>query len=178
MRKSFIFLLVIFVCALGSAAAQSEPNSETNESVSGTFSVSAKAINTSTLSGSAIASQISEARRLLSSRPTAGMASDRVTLAAFDPETSQTTIVSLPKKEFLTKDADLSATSEPGRSLRVHVVRANGVNTAVTVTDVSNGRSLLPLLVQFPIVKGGAVTEMAYYTSAHPALLSSSATAA
>ena len=62
--------------------------------------------------------------------------------------------------------------------MRVHVVRANGVNTAVTVTDESTGRSLIPLLVQFPIVKGGALSEMAYYTSAHPALLSPALTTA
>src|SRR5258707_1918005 len=79
---------------------------------------------------------------------------------------------SLPKDEFLVKDANLSATAEPGRNMRVHVVRANGVNTAVTVTDESTGRSLVPLLVQFPIVKGGSLSEIAYYTSAHPALLS------
>jgi len=44
--------------------------------------------------------------------------------------------------------------------------------------DASTGRALVPLVVQFPIVKGGVVTEMAYYTSAHPALLSSSITSA
>jgi hypothetical protein len=50
-------------------------------------------------------------------------------------------------------------------------VRANGVNTAVTVFDEKN-RSLLPLAVEFPIERNGAFREMAYYTSAHPALLS------
>ncbi|HCX30968.1 MAG TPA: hypothetical protein DHU55_14560, partial [Blastocatellia bacterium] len=33
-------------------------------------------------------------------------------------------------------------------------------------------RSLVPLVVEFPIEKGGVFREMAYYTSAHPALLS------
>lgn len=56
-----------------------------------------------------------------------------------------------------------------------HKVR---LNTAVTVIDTSNGRSLVPLVAEFPIVKGGAVTEVAYYTSAHPALLSPSITSA
>jgi hypothetical protein len=101
-----------------------------------------------------------------------------VTLAAFDPDASQTKLFSLPKNEFLKKDANLIATDEPGRTVRIHVVRANGVNTAVTIDDASTGRSLLPLIVQFPIVKGGAVTEMAYYSSAHPALLSPAITAA
>jgi hypothetical protein len=182
MRKSFIILLAIFVCALGStaASAQPEPNRQTNQSVSSPSLFLAQAINESdgsdTLSASAIAGQISEARRLLSSRQTSGMARDLVTLAAFDPETSQKIIFSLPKNEFLIKDADLLANTEPGHTVRVHVVRANGVNTAVTIVDASTGRALVPLLVQFPIVKGGVVTEMAYYTSAHPALLSPSIT--
>ena len=181
MRKSFIFLLVIFVCALGStaAAAQPERNSQTNQSVSGASLFSTQTVNASdALSASAIAGQISEARRLLSSRQAPGTARDLVTLAAFDPETSQTTTFSLPKNDFLIKDADLLATTERGRTIRVHVVRANGVNTAVTIVDASTGRALVPLVVQFPIVKGGVVTEMAYYTSAHPALLSSSITSA
>jgi len=50
-------------------------------------------------------------------------------------------------------------------------VRANGVNTALTLTD-NTGRVLVPLVVEFPIEKGGLFREMAYYTSAHPALLS------
>src|SRR5258708_38535160 len=169
MRKSFIFLLAIFVCALGSTAgsAQSEPNSQTNQSVSSPSLFLAQAVNapdgSDTLSASAIAGQISEARHLLSSRQTSGVARDLVTLAAFDPETSQKIIFSLPKNEFLIKNADLLATPEPGRTIRVHVVRANGVNTAVTIVDAATGRALVPLLVQFPIVKAGVVTEMAYY---------------
>lgn len=177
MRKSFIFLLTIFVCALGSvaASAQSELNSSSSIVVSQPSS-NTDISETTSLSASNIASQISEARRLLSLRQTS--ASDVVTVAAFDAETSQTRMFSLPKNEFLLKDANLTATAEPGRTVRVHVVRANGVNTAVTVTDESTGRSLIPLLVQFPIVKGGALSEMAYYTSAHPALLSPALTTA
>src|SRR6266851_3454249 len=113
MRKSFIILLAIFVCALGSTAtfAQSEPNSQTNQSVSSPPLFLAQAVNapdgSDTFSASAIAGQISEARRLLSSWQESGVARDLVTLAAFDPETSQTTIFSLPKSNFLIKDADL-----------------------------------------------------------------------
>jgi len=119
-----------------------------------------------------IFSQITEARRLLSSRPTSVVSRDLVTVAALDTDTSKISTFSLPKNEFLVKDADLSASMQTGATVRVHVVRANGVNTAVTVANVSTGRTLVPLMVQFPIVKSGAVTEMAYYTSAHPALLS------
>lgn len=172
MRKSLVFLLTIFVCALGSATTSAQSSSTTGEAKA------AEVSNTNLLSASDLVGQISQARRLLSSRPTSGLEPDRVTLAAFDSETLQTIVVLLPKNEFLTKDADLLTTSEPGRAIRVHVVRANGVNTAVTIDDASTGRSLVPLLIQFPIVKGGAVTEMAYYTSAHPALLSPAITSA
>jgi hypothetical protein len=50
-------------------------------------------------------------------------------------------------------------------------VRANGVNTAVIVSD-NTGRQLVPLVVEYPIERNGFFREMAYYTSVHPALLS------
>jgi hypothetical protein len=170
MRKSFIFLFAIFVCALGSAAAQPGLDSAANNSTATNLSVE------QTSSALDISGRISEARRLLSSRP--AVSRDMVRVAAYDPAASQTAIFSLPKIEFLKKDAVLLTNTDSGHALQVHVVRANGVNTAVTVTDTSNGRSLVPLVAEFPIVKGGAVTEMAYYTSAHPALLSPSITSA
>lgn len=184
MRKSFIFLLAIIVCALGStpAPAQSESNSQTRNAVSGPFSSAADKASPASIAtalpSSDIFSRISEARRLLSSRQTSGASGDTVTFAALDTATSQIIIFSLPKTEVLVKDADLSATMQTGGAVRVHVVRANGVNTAVTVADASTGRQLIPLMVQFPIVKSGAVAEMAYYTSAHPALLSPAVTEA
>jgi hypothetical protein len=172
MKKSFIFLFAIFVCALGSANAQSELNSETNSPAGANLS------SDQGLTTADIAVRISEARRLLSSRPASDVSREVVRVAAFDTDASRTTVFSLPKTEFLKRDAVLFATAEAGRALRVQVVRANGVNTAVTITDTSTGRSLVPLLAEFPIVKGGALTEMAYYTSAHPALLSPSVTSA
>jgi hypothetical protein len=173
MRKSFIFLFAIFVCALGStttAQAQSGSNREPQNAVSVEPAISASEGSAAALPSSDIFSRIAEARSLLSARQTPG--ADTVTVAAFDPATSKISVFSLPKNEFLVKDADLSATTQAGSAVRVHVVRANGVNTAVTIADASTGRNLVPLLVQFPIVKAGAVAEMAYYTSAHPALLS------
>jgi len=124
-----------------------------------TASKASEAVVATGLPSSDISSRISEARRLLSSRQTSGTSRDLVTVAAFDPATSQITIFSLPKTEFLVKDADLSVNTQAGGTVRVHVVRANGVNTAVTAADVSTGRQLVPLLVQFPIVKAGAVSE-------------------
>ena len=96
---------------------------------------------------------------------------DFVTLAALDHLTGRTHLITLSKDTFLTKGAEVTMTSSLGFPLSVRVVRANGVNTAVAVFD-AQGRSLVPLVVQYPIEKGGVFREMAYYTSAHPALLS------
>jgi hypothetical protein len=117
-----------------------------------------------------------EAQRLLKSRPLAtAMTSpsiEFVTLAALDRATSRTHLITLSKQTFLTKGAEITTTSSLGTLLQIRVLRANGVNTAVSIVD-PEGQSLLPLLVEFPIEKGGLFREMAYYTSAHPALLSS-----
>src|SRR5438552_4541681 len=94
-----------------------------------------------------------------------------VTIAALLPETSQIHLIRVNKQTFLIKGSELSAVSTMGLPVQLRVVRANGVNTAVTIFDDKN-RSLLPLAVEFPIERKGVFREMAYYTSAHPALLS------
>ena len=118
--------------------------------------------------------RISEAQRLMKARPvpTAMTPSlDLVTIAALLPETSQIHLIRVNKQTFLTKGAEISGVSTMGLPVQLRIVRANGVNTAVTIFDDKN-RSLLPLVVEFPIEHGGKFREMAYYTSAHPALLS------
>ena len=98
-----------------------------------------------------------------------------VTIAALLPETSQIHLIRVNKQTFLTKGSELSAISTMGLPVQLRIVRANGVNTAVTIVDDKN-RSLLPLIVEFPIERRGVFHEMAYYTSAHPALLSADLT--
>ena len=117
--------------------------------------------------------RISEAQRLLKARPmpTAMTPSlDFVTIAALLPETSQIHLIRVNKQTFLTRGSEVSGVSTTGLPVQIRVVRANGVNTAVTIFDDKN-RSLLPLVVEFPIERAGKFREMAYYTSAHPALL-------
>src|SRR2546429_1494857 len=120
--------------------------------------------------------RIDEAERLMKVRvlPTAMPVPsiDYVTLAALLPETSHIHLIRIAKQTFLTQAAEFSATTSLGLPVQIHIVRANGVNTAVTVFDEKN-RSLVPLVVEFPIERRGQFREMAYYTSAHPALLSS-----
>ncbi len=127
------------------------------------------------LSPPQIQARIAEAERLLKSRPLqTAMTSpsiDLVTLAALDRGTSRIHLLSLYKTTFLTRGSELTVPSSLGNTLSVRILRANGVNTAVAIFD-SQGRSLVPLVVEFPIEKRGVFREMAYYTSAHPALLS------
>ena len=114
--------------------------------------------------------RITEARQLLQESPT--ISRDSVRLAALDSTNGELTTIPLSKDEFLTKDANIEATTAAGEKVRVRVVRANGVNTAITLGDATTNEALIPLVVQFPIVRDGAVSEVAYYTSVHPALMS------
>ncbi len=122
-----------------------------------------------------IQSRITEGKRLLKSRPMATAMTtpsiEFVTIAALDRQTSRTHLVTLSKETFLTKGAEVTITSSLGVPLTIRVLRANGVNTALTI-NTPERHELAPLLVEYPIERNGLFREMAYYTSAHPALLS------
>ena len=134
--------------------------------------------SSSRLSPSKIHQRIEEAERMLKTRPhptaMATPAIDTVTVAAMLPD-SHIHLFRISKELFLTKGSEIPATSTDGLPVTIRVIRANGVNTAVTIFDDKN-HSLTPLLVEFPIERRGVFREMAYYTSAHPALLSNDLT--
>ena len=127
------------------------------------------------LSPARIRTKITEVKRLLRSRPSltaiSSPALDYVTLAALQTETGQIHLLPLSKQSFLQRGNELALITSLGTPVQLRILRANGVNTAVTIFD-NQGRSLVPLLVEFPIEKRGVFREVAYYTSAHPALLS------
>jgi len=127
------------------------------------------------LSPERLRTRIDEAERLMKTRPLptalTGPALDYVTLAAFMPESSQIHLIRIAKETFLTRGAEFPSITSRGLPVQIQILRANGVNTAVTIFDDRN-RSLFPLVVEFPIEKRGVFRETAYYTSAHPALLS------
>jgi hypothetical protein len=128
------------------------------------------------LTPSVIQNKISEAQRLLRTKPkqTAALTTpsiEFVTIAALDRTTSKTHLVTISKKTFLTKGAELTMTSSYGVPLTIRILRANGVNTALTIFT-PEGDALVPLTIEYPIERNGAFLETAYYTSAHPALLS------
>ena len=180
MKIRLLFPLLLVLCAVAPALAQMQTSSATEQPQLFAPSASAAAEPVSlsipaTLSAKAIDARIEEAKRLLKSRAAAGATapSDYVTLAALDAADGRIQLLSLEKELFLKRGSLIETTTAGGDAVRVMVVRANGVNTAVQINDTKSGRALVPLVVQYPILRGGEAREMAYYTSAHPALLSS-----
>src|SRR5215213_4597070 len=127
------------------------------------------------LTPSLIQGRISEAQRMFKTRPKpTAMAVGQiefVTMAVLDRDTARTHFITLVKKTFLTKGYVINTTTSQGTSVTVNIVSANGVNTAMT-SFTPDGKALAPLTIDYPIERGGKFLETAYYTSAHPALLS------
>ncbi|HYN84971.1 MAG TPA: hypothetical protein VER32_06945 [Pyrinomonadaceae bacterium] len=120
-----------------------------------------------------IRARLLDARRALEThRPET---TEAVRLAVEDGASGAMHLVEVPKEIYLAKGAEAELVSSLGEAVRLRVVRANGVNTAVNVTDGA-GRELRPLVVQYPIEREGRLEEVAYYTSAHPALASDALT--
>jgi hypothetical protein len=111
--------------------------------------------------------RIAEARRALERTP--ADSTDFVTLAVGDADGGRVQLLKLAKTDFLKKDAEMTVVSSLGEPLKLQVVRPNYVNTAVRVRDEA-GRELQPLVVRYPVERDGALAEVAYYTSAHPAV--------
>jgi hypothetical protein len=113
--------------------------------------------------------RVQKARRVLEKLPAATNETlDTVTLAVGDADGDVRTLT-VSKEEFLKKGNTLALPSSDGELLKLTVVRPNYVNTAVRVSD-AEGRELQPLAVRYPVEKGGALKEVAYYTSAHPSV--------
>ncbi len=128
------------------------------------------------LTPSVIQARISEAKRMLRTKPvptamTTTPSIQFVTVAALDRDSSKMHFVTMSKETFLKKGAELSTVTSLGTNVNVKIIRANGVNTALTIVT-PEGKALAPLIVEYPIEKGGMFKELAYYTSAHPELLS------
>ena len=127
------------------------------------------------LTPSVIQTRISEAQRMLKTRPkTTALAVGQiefVTIAALDRETTRTHFITISKQTFLTKGAELNTITSEGTNVNLRIIRANGVNTALTIFT-PDGKALAPLTIEYPLERGGKFLETAYYTSAHPALLS------
>jgi hypothetical protein len=128
------------------------------------------------LSFSEIKSKIAEAKRQLQSKPQLIASEDPklqtnfVRIAFMDPRSSKIDFVTLSKDVYLKTGAVNQASSTDGRMITVRTIRSNGTNTPIQVVD-GNGVAQLPLMVQYPVEKGGRYIETAYYMSTHPGLV-------
>ena len=166
MKKAIFFLVPLFVFLAPFAARVQLFNSPKAASSEGQAANAAAGRAEQAFVGH-VRARLDQARTLLAERKPSE--TDRVTLAVEDAESARLHLLEVSKETFLTRDAEAVLESSIGEPLKLRVVRANGVNTAVRVTD-AEGRELHPLLVQYPIEKEGQLKEVAYYSSAHPAL--------
>ena len=131
-----------------------------------------------TMSFGQIKSKIAEAKRELQTKPLAtaavttpdGRSAEYVRIAFHDWKKNDIDFLVLSKEQLLSVDEEEVLSSESGTNLRIRTIRGNGVNTPVVITDMG-GEKHQPLMVQYPVIRGGKFVEMAYYMSTHPGLV-------
>jgi hypothetical protein len=128
------------------------------------------------LSFSVLKSRIAEAKRQMQTRPLMTSMSEPLTLstpvriAYYDWSDQKVEYVVLSKEAFLTPNSPTTVLSSNGKAMTSRTIRANGVNTPIVLTD-STGQPHLPILVQYPVERGGRYHETAYYMSTHPGIV-------
>lgn len=133
-------------------------------------------LNYNGLSFAQLKNKIAEAKRMMQTRPLTTAISvplamtSLVRIAYYDWRTKNIEFVVLDKDTFLTPGVSTMAISSNGRSMATRTIRANGVNTPIIITD-ETGQAHLPLIVQYPVERGGRFIETAYYISSHPGLV-------
>ncbi len=144
-----------------------------------TASSDASNLNYKGLTFSQIKSKIAEAKREMQSRPIQTAITDPATLSAIPSQVriafyswrdKKIDYIVIGKDTFLTTNGTATAISSNGRQVTTRTIRANGVNTPVVITD-ENGQAQLPLMIQYPVERGGQFIETAYYMSTHPGLV-------
>lgn len=138
--------------------------------------VSPTNLNYRSMSFGQLKSRIAEAKRQMQARPLptaltdSFLLTDVIRIAFFDWKAQQIDYAVMTKPTFLSVETDTVTTSSNGKNITIRTIRGNGVNTPVLVLDDS-GQPHLPLLVQYPIEKGGRHVETAFYISTHPGLV-------
>ncbi len=123
-----------------------------------------------------IRSRIAEAKRLMQTRPIptsmteSFLPTELVRIAFYDWKKNQIDFVVTTKDSFLTTGLQLQTSSANGNPVYLRIIRANGVNTPVILAD-QFGSPHTPLIVQYPVERGGYFNELAYYTSTHPGVV-------
>ena len=128
------------------------------------------------LSFGQLKSRIAEAKRQMQARPLPTALTDTflvtgvIRIAFYDWKAQKIDYAVMTKETFLAVDTDTTTISSNGKSITIRTIRGNGVNTPIMILD-ETGQTHLPLLVQYPIEKGGRHVETAFYISTHPGLI-------
>ena len=136
----------------------------------------APAANYKSLSFSALKAKIAEAKRQMQLRPLptamtdSFLVTDLIRIAFQDWNTDEIDYAVMSKASFLTRGAEINTISTNGKPITIRIIRANGVNTPITIFNAQN-QAQLPLLIQYPVEKNSIHTETAYYISTHPGLV-------
>ena len=123
-----------------------------------------------------IKSKVEEAKRQMTARPVntastdAALVTNIIRIAFYDYTTAQVDYLVTTKTAFLQKNSDVRLLSQSGKPVTMRTATTNFVNTPVMIIDDKN-LAHLPLLVQYPIEKGGRHTDTAYYISTHPGIV-------
>jgi hypothetical protein len=123
-----------------------------------------------------IKNKLAEAKREMFARPMATAMTgsivpmDFVRIAFYDYDTKQIDYVVMTKDSFLKRGLEFVTTTSNAKAVTVRIIRANGVNTPVTISG-QNNRMHLPLMVQYPVIRNGIYQETAYYISTHPGIV-------
>lgn len=93
-----------------------------------------------------------------------------VQIAFLDSNFGELDYAVILKEQYLKRGVEHRLQTRANRIVTLRVVRPNGVNTPLIVTD-EMGRSHLPLLAQYPVEREGKFYEVSYYISTHPGLV-------
>lgn len=110
------------------------------------------------------------ARPLPTSLTDSFLLTNMVRIAFYDYDTKNLDYIVMTKDSFLTRGVQFATATSKGKIVTVSTIRANGVNTPITVIG-QNNKAHLPLMVQYPVERGGRYIETAYYMSTHPGIL-------
>jgi len=128
------------------------------------------------LSYTQVRSRIDEAKREMGGRPMLTALENRLTqtsyvqIAFLDSNFGELDYAVILKEQYLKRGVEHRLQTRANRIVTLRVVRPNGVNTPLIVTD-EMGRSHLPLLAQYPVEREGKFYEVSYYISTHPGLV-------
>lgn len=134
------------------------------------------AVEYRSLNFSQIKRKLAESKRQMQGRPLnialviGDPNTELVRVAFHDWKTGELDYAVMTKELFLSTKAEKRIVSQNGRTFTARTIRGNGVNTPITLID-DNGVAVLPLMVQYPVIRDGKFIETAYYMSTHPGLV-------